>query len=255
MVTSGQLGRHGRLGNQLFQVASTIGIAKANGYEFAFPEWINHDAKERFGSTEDIEIGKWFPNWKEIRIIDPTHFDEHFVGEMGQLGWGWQGLKHPDGVSYVGHMQTERYFAHCADYIRNLFTFREPAKVNSYTAIHVRCGDYGSDYHPICTRDYYEQAMYAVPGPYIVFSDDAEKAYEILRNLLDGRSWFHTGTTHDALHAMTECRRHIIANSTFSWWGAWLANSSQVVAPRQWFGPAAAHLDTSDIYPPNWTVI
>jgi len=248
MVTFGQLGRYGRLGNAMFQVASTIGIAKANGYDYAFPEWINHDAKERFGSTEDIEIGKWFPNWKQIPRLT-TELPEHFIN------WGWQGLQHPDGVSYVGHMQSEKYFAHCSDYIRHLFTFREAAKVNSYTAIHVRCGDYGSDYHPICTRDYYEQAMRAVPGPYIIFSDDVEKAYDIVKPWLGARDWFHTGTTYDALYAMTECRRHIIANSTFSWWGAWLANSSQVVAPRQWFGPAAAHLDTSDIYLPNWTVI
>lgn len=248
MVTFGQLGRYGRLGNQMFQVASTIGIAKANGYDFAFPEWINHDAKERFGSTEDIDIGGWFSNWKQIPRLT-TELPEHFIN------WGWQGLKHPDGVSYVGHMQSEKYFAHCADYIRNLFTFRDPVKVNSYTAIHVRCGDYGSDYHPICTRDYYDAAMRLAPGPYIIFSDDTEKAYNILHGLLDSRDWFHTGTTYDALHAMTECSWHIIANSTFSWWGAWLANPGQVVAPRQWFGPAAAHLETSDIYPPNWTVI
>ena len=54
MVTFAQLGRYGRLGNQMFQVASTIGIAKANGYDYVFPEWVNHDAVERFGSKEDV---------------------------------------------------------------------------------------------------------------------------------------------------------------------------------------------------------
>ena len=247
-MTFGQLGRHGRLGNQLFQVASTIGIAKANGYDFAFPEWINHDAKERFGSTEDIDIGRWFPNWKDVPRLT-SELPEHFIN------WGWQGLTHQDGVSYVGHMQSEKYFAHCADYIRHLFTFRDAVKKNAYTAIHVRCGDYGSDYHPICTSDYYKQAVISMPGPYIIFSDDPLKADEILHGILKGDYWFHKGTTYDALLLMRDCRRHIIANSTFSWWGAWLANSSQVVAPRQWFGPAAAHLETADIYPPNWTVI
>jgi hypothetical protein len=247
MVTFSQLGRYGRLGNQMFQIASTIGIAKANGYEYAFPEWVNHDAVERFGSKEDVNVGECFPNWKHVPRLDREMADYH-------IPWGWHGLNHPDGWSYVGHMQSEKYFAHCADYIRDLFTFSKPSPKINATAVHVRCGDYGSDYHPICTREYYEKAFAVVPGPYMVFTDDLAKALQILwfhRHDLT----FHQGSTKGALHEMTACRRHIIANSTFSWWGAWLADSEQVVAPKQWFGPAAAHLDTSDIYCENWTVI
>jgi hypothetical protein len=247
MITFGQLGRYGRLGNQMFQIASTIGIAKANGYDYAFPEWINHDAVERFGSKEDVNVGEWFPNWKHVPRLDRELADYH-------IPWGWHGLSHPDGWNYVGHMQSEKYFAHCADYIRELFTFREPLKKINYTAVHVRCGDYGSDYHPICTREYYEQAFALVPGPYMFFSDDTPKAWEMLKEFFD-KGMFHKGDTYGALHLMAECRRHIIANSTFSWWGAWLAESDQVVAPKQWFGPAASHLDTSDIYCDGWVVI
>jgi len=251
MVTFGKLGRHGRLGNAMFQIASTIGIAKANGYDYAFPEWVNYDAAERFGSKEDVNVGKWFPNWEHVPRLD-RELPEHYVGEMGQLGWGWQGFGHPDNMSYVGHMQTERYFAHCADYIRELFIMRKQIKKEDYTAVHVRCGDYGSDYHPICTREYYEQAFALVPEPYLIFSDDIEKAMEIIPRSYSLR---FSGNTESSLWMMTCCRRHIIANSTFSWWGAWLAESNQVVAPKQWFGPAASHLDTSDIYCDGWVVI
>jgi hypothetical protein len=244
MVTFAQLGRYGRLGNQMFQVASTIGIAKANGYDFAFPEWVNHDAVERFGTTEDVNVGEWFPNWKHVPRLDREFADYH-------IPWGWHGLNHPDGWNYVGHMQSEKYFAHCADYIRDLFTFCKPIRKQNYTAVHVRCGDYGSDYHPICTKEYYRKAYALVPGPYIVFSDDAMKAYDIVPK----SDLYHVGDTKDTLQQMVSCRRHIIANSTFSWWGAWLAQSEQVVAPRAWFGPAAAHLETADIYCQNWTVI
>jgi hypothetical protein len=247
MITFGNLGRYGRLGNQMFQVASTIGIAKANGYDYAFPEWVNHDAVERFGSKEDVNVGEWFPKWKELPRLDREVPDYH-------IPWGWHGLNHPDGVSLLGHMQSERYFAHCADYIRELFTFCELRTTWDMTAVHVRCGDYGSEYHPICTREYYEQAFALVPGPYIVFSDDSDKAKNIIAGLTEGEK-YHSGGTYEALVAMTWCRRHIIANSTFSWWGAWLAQSEQVVAPKQWFGPAAAQLDTLDIYPNTWTVI
>jgi hypothetical protein len=244
MVTFAQLGRYGRLGNQMFQVASTIGIAKANGYDYAFPEWVNHDAVERFGSKEDVNVGEWFPKWKELPRLDREMADYH-------IPWGWHGLNHPDGWNYVGHMQSEKYFAHCAGYIRELFTFSKPSPRINATAVHVRCGDYGSDYHPICSREYYREAFALVPGPYVVFSDDAIKAYEILPK----SELYHVGDTKDTLQQMVSCRRHIIANSTFSWWGAWLAESEQVVAPRQWFGPAAVDYDPADIYCPNWTVV
>jgi hypothetical protein len=244
MVTFAQLGRYGRLGNAMFQVASTIGIAKSNGYEYAFPEWVNHDAVERFGSKEDVNVGEWFPNWKQVPRLDRELPDYH-------VPWGWHGLNHPDGWNYVGHMQSEKYFSHCADYIRELFTFSKPSPRINATAVHVRCGDYGSDYHPICSREYYREAFALVPGPYIIFSDDPMRAYKLVPH---GES-YHAGTTRSALEQMAACRRHIIANSTFSWWGAWLAQSEQVVAPKQWFGPAAAHLETADIYCENWTVI
>ena len=54
---------------------------------------------------------------------------------------------------------------------------------------------------------------------------------------------------------MSLCKSHIIANSSFSWWGAWLSNSRDVVAPSTWFGPNNAHLDTKDLYCKGWTLI
>jgi hypothetical protein len=247
MITFGQLGRYGRLGNQMFQVASTIGIAIANGYDYAFPRWVNHDAAERFGSTEDKNIGAWFPNWEKVKRMDVNTMADYHIP------WGWHGLNHPDGWSYTGHMQSEKYFAHCAGYIRELFTFSEPRQNVNMTAVHVRCGDYGGEYHPICTREYYEQAFALVPGPYMVFSDDPDKAKEIIEGLTEGIK-YHRGGTYEALFWMTCFRRHIIANSSFSWWAAWLADSDKVVAPATWFGPAA-ELDPTDIYCQNWTVL
>jgi hypothetical protein len=188
-------------------------------------------------------VGEWFPNWKHVPRLDRELADYH-------IPWGWHGLNHPDGWNYVGHMQSEKYFSNCADYIRELFTFSEPINKQNYTAVHVRCGDYGGDYHPICSKEYYRKAYAIVPGPYVVFSDDAMKAYDIVPK----SDLYHIGDTKDTLQQMVSCRRHIIANSSFSWWGAWLAESEQVVAPAAWFGPAAG-LDPTDIYCQNWTVI
>jgi hypothetical protein len=247
MVTFSSLGNYGRFGNQLFQVASIIGIAKANGYEYAFPKWVNHDARNRFGSVEDINVGKWFPKWEEIQTFSNA-LPEY------SIPWGWNGLNHPDGHSYIGHMQSEKYFAHCADYIRELFVLDKEKPKNHCTAVHIRCGDYGGDYHPIMSKEYYAEAMMYNDGPYIIFSDDFEKAMDIVGDFLGLQDYFYHGNTKDSFALMKSCKNHIIANSTFSWWAAWLANGN-VVAPKKWFGPLASHLETKDIYPDNWIII
>lgn len=245
MVTFGSLGRYGRFGNQLFQVASTIGIAKANGYDYGFPKWVNHDALDRFGTTEDINVGQWFAN--ELPVYEGIEMAEHYIS------WGWQGLVHPDNVSYSGHMQSEKYFEHCADDIRDQFKMKGENRKSNYTAVHVRMGDYGGDYHPICSFDYYLQAMARMSGPYLIFSDEILKAKEMLQPLVSSNDYFYTGNTFESFREMKMCRDHIIANSTFSWWAAWLANGN-VIAPKRWFGPAA-DLETKDIYPDKWTVL
>jgi len=248
MITFGKLGRYGRLGNQMFQVASTIGIARRLGYEVGFPRWENHDAKERFGSTEDNVVGNWFPKWKLIPLVDPDPFYEYFIP------WGFHGFDIPDGVSLVGHMQSELYFEHCRDDIRELFRMKDEPDWIPYTAIHVRMGDYGSDYHPICELDYYRKAMHRIKGPYMVFSDEPERAWEMLKPLTSGSDVLFHGDTKYAFSRMKRCRAHIIANSTFSWWAAWLAGG-EAVMPTRWFGPAAAQLETRDLRPPNWQAI
>jgi len=247
MVTFGKLGRYGRLGNQMFQVASTIGIARRLGYQVGFPKWENYDAKERFGSAEDISVGDWFPAFKNYPTIDPEPFYEYFIP------WGFHGFGIPDGVSLVGHMQSELYFEHCADEIRELFVMENQVR-HDYTAVHIRLGDYGGDYHPICHSSYYREAIKAIEGPYMVFSDDRWKASDILDSVLPRETIYHAGDTRDAFVQMKGCKSHIIANSTFSWWAAWLANG-EVVAPKQWFGPKASQLETKDIYPKQWIVI
>ena len=62
------------------------------------------------------------------------------------------------------------------------------------------------------------------------------------------------GPYHD-LYLMTQCSDFIISNSTFSWWGAWLADKGKVVAPETWFGPNNSHKSTRDLYPEHWTII
>ena len=243
MVTFNSLGRYGRFGNQLFQIAGTIGIATHNGYDYGFPKWVNWDAKERFNTDEDTEIHKWFKHaLPEVSVDLPDYF----------VHWGFHGLKYPDNVSYSGHMQSDRYFRHCEDLVRHYFTLETESERNDYTAIHIRMGDYGSEYHPVLSDDYLRSATAYLSGPYLLFSDGGDAAYRRLKENGIIAELF-VGDTFSSFREMKACKNHIIANSTFSWWAAWLAGG-KVVAPKKWFGPAA-NLDTKDIYCENWKVL
>ena len=246
MMIFSALGKYGRLGNQMFQVASTIGIARKYGRDFAFPKWVNHDQQNRFGISDNYAIGDAM--LRPLPLWDGRVYPDYYVQ------WGYHDDEViPDNVDLTGHMQSEKYFKHCEDVVRHYFEFEKPTEKHDYTALHVRMGDYGSDYHPICSQEYYRQAVEKVGGKIILFSDEPAKAVDYLSGIPIYK--VDVNNTINALHAMTMCSRHIIANSTFSWWGAWLAKSECVVAPKQWFGPAASHLETKDIYPESWIVI
>jgi hypothetical protein len=134
-------------------------------------------------------------------------------------------------------------------------------------SLHVRRGDYVSNpdssrVHALCGMDYHQTAVRRIaevsPQPHLfVFSDDPEWA---ARNLhLDHPMTIVTGndTRHDYedLHLMSLCKHHVVANSSFSWWGAWLNGNADkiVIAPARWF--ASGKFDTRDLFPSSWTTI
>jgi Glycosyl transferase family 11 len=184
----------------------------------------------------------------------------------------------------VGYWQSERYFADAADQIRRDFTPREPlepenaavADVISHStavSLHVRRGDYVSDaktqaVHGVCGLDYYARAMALVEaqlrgpgagkhaaGPhYIVFSDDPDwtRANLTSTHPMSFVTCNPPNRGYRDIQLMSLCQHHIIANSSFSWWGAWLNGRPDklVVAPRQWF--ASGGKDARDLVPVGW---
>ena len=173
-----------------------------------------------------------------------------------------------------GHWMSERYFSdHAAD-IRQDLTFREPptgrnaeiaaeiAASSDSVSIHVRRGDYlagsNSAIYASLGQTYYRRALAAmrqrVPQPrFFCFSDDPQAARRELDLPADSVFVEHNGTVaHEDLRLMSLCRHHIIANSTFSWWGAWLATASDqvVIAPHQWW--IHPDYDDTDIIPERW---
>ena len=130
--------------------------------------------------------------------------------------------------------------------------------VESPVALHIRRGDFlrNSANHHNLGLDYYEKALKYFPNRnVIVFSDDPEwcKEQELFS---DDRFLIAEGNSNYVdMCLMSQCDDFIIANSTFSWWGAWLANCGKVIAPKKWFGPNNAHLNTKDLYPDAWEIL
>lgn len=160
----------------------------------------------------------------------------------------------------LGYWQSEQYFSRFAASIRSDFTFRQPLsgrnavlaeRISACSAVslHVRRGDYVSDpknlgKHGVCSLDYYRDAIRAISRQvkdpaFFVFSDDMDW----VRNNLDIGAACHfvdhnTGPeSFNDMRLMSLCRHHVMANSSFSWWGAWLSpfEDKQVIAPKRWF--------------------
>lgn len=174
-----------------------------------------------------------------------------------------------------GFWQSEQYFSTIRQTLINDFQPTQPLTgelahiANAITqcnavAIHVRRGDYVSDptttaYHGVCSKQWYEQAAQYMKAKipelqFFVFSDDFEWAKNNLS--FDAPTTFIKPSPdglecHD-LYAMTLCKHNIIANSSFSWWGAWLNQHPNkiVIAPKQWF--IAGPQTTDDLIPKSW---
>lgn len=250
MITFANLGRLGRFANGMFQIAGTIGIAKANGYEFSFPEWKNYDHRN-FNLEEDIDIQKYFVNPLPV-CEDPGKYPDRWVN------WGYHGLNFPDNISLNGHFQSPKYFNHCIDTVKHYFRMKDEPDQNELVAIHYRAGDYteGKDtYHPRQGKEYYDKAMAEFPGAeFILFSDDPEAWCEMIDidviGISNGKDYI------EDFKLMKRCKSFIIANSSFSLMAAILGDhpEKKIVCPKLWFGSVAG-INGDHCYPENSIVL
>lgn len=226
MITYRNLGRNGRLGNQLWQIASTTGIARGQGERSAFPFW---RYQPYFSVPGDL-------------FVD----ERHLVGSS-DLGLGYfQNLCHLQGV----RDEIKDWFKPNPEVWEPLARrFSALLDLPHRTALHVRRGDYTdhSDLFVNLDVGYYRRAMALTQGPYLVFSDDLDWC----RRHLPGECIFmDRNRDYEDLFLMTTCHEHIIANSSFSWWGAWLANSRRTVCPAYWGDIFEGGTDA--FVPPAW---
>ena len=178
-----------------------------------------------------------------------------------------------------GFFQSYKYFIGYENKIRELFAFPTHAldepnkkvadiiKSTNSIAIHIRRGDYVNDattqqYHGNCSVDYYLKAISLLTAKekelsLFFFSDDSEWVKEQFRDLPYPKQFIDDNTGENSwkdMFLMSLCRHNIIANSSFSWWAAWLNTNpdKKVVTPKKWFVLSEEVINTSDLTPPDW---
>jgi hypothetical protein len=269
MIGFNALGRMGRFANQMFQYASLKGIAKNVGADYCIPyhkesinDGIGNKLRTELFDSFDLKVNVGVLNNGHAPVVNERFF--HFDEELFKLC--------PDHVSLQGYFQTEKYFKHIEDEIREDFTFKDeilkPCKemissVENPVALHVRRTDYltNSENHFNLSLDYYSAALKHFDNDrnVIVFSDDPQWCKE-QKLFSDDRFLVSENTDNRVdLCLMTLCDDFIIANSSYSWWGAWLSTNKnkKVIAPFQWFGKTGYTKDhnTKDLIPNDWTRI
>lgn len=252
MIGFNELGNKGWLGNQMFQYASLLGIARKNGYEFCIPPNDNTRVHD-YGLLDIFEMGSCketaYVNFDTVQVTS-FNFDKNFYENC------------PDNVNINGFFQTEKYFCEFRDEILKNFSFKKkyenPFKDEDYIALHIRRKDYiyYQNHHPVLDISYYERAISEISEklPVAVFSDDITWCAQNIKSA----DYFSVGADRDEdMYLMTQAKHNIIANSSFSWWGAWLNQNPDkiVIAPNNWFGSAYSHYDTSDLRPDDWILI
>ena len=257
-VTFSQLGQHGQLGNQLFQIAATVGIAYKNGMHAVLPAW---------------EYAQYFPNYIP-GIVNPEYkINEPFFHHAGIS------LDVQADVDLLGYFQSEKYWLNCEQEIAWLFrqtlvgNFKNPngsllTNNNNDVAMHVRRGDYvdNPNYFQL-TADYYIKALRRLHATYgelnvLCFSNDIEWCRHNLNEAVTGHkiNFIEGGTAIEDFYLGSRCDHFIIANSSFSWWMARLAEfrnpCTTVLRPEYWNdGDLLQKAEEKDICPDRWEVV
>ena len=248
----------GGLGNMLFEIAASYSTALRDG-------------KEMICDVTDIQMPHKPYTYYTNNILRKVKFSNELpnLGYIGENGFHYTPIPKIDGnVKLIGHFQSEKYFIEHRNEILELFEIDDKTKnhllekygeiINQDTcSIHIRRGDYLGlpTHHPTQSIDYYKEAIQIIGEEkhFLVFSDDIEWCKENF-DFLNNKTFISGNQDYEDLYLMSMCKNNIIANSTFSWWGAWLNKNEnkQVIIPSKWFGVSNSHLNTNDLYCDKW---
>lgn len=260
----------GGLGNLLFQICFTLALAKEHNDKYVFENRIQNDEiiKNRHGADVSNYYSTIFRNIdldSALKIMPQIGHESHFNYFVPQY--------EPNCINlYKGYFQSEKFFKKHEQYIYDLLkpTDELIQKIKdkypyldsmNCVSIHVRRGDYLAlpNHHPLLPVEYYHRALSKL-GEFdkiLLFTND----YQWCSNhLVDSRMVYIDEPDWVSMYIMGMCKQHVIANSSFSWWGAKFAelnfgeSNVKVIKPTMWFGPAVK-VDTSDMFPDRWISI
>ena len=277
----------GGIGNQLFCYFAGYSLARDLSFQLIVDvSDIRHKRAAHDVSIEDFDLpGKFvaendiavknFLKRLFIRIFKVIPFFTYFSNSYQSTVIGFEpaveDIRKP--VRLNGYFQTYKYFDKYADEILPLkmknqsdwFTSTlHELSVSDFISIHVRRGDYQqlSDNYGLLGKDYYKKALarlnqMSIFGRVVVFSDDITKAQELLRDVAPSDTYWidppKNTSPVESLILMSQAKANIIANSTYSWWGASLnTNKLAVIAPSKWFRGME---DPLDLYPIDWHLV
>ena len=246
----------GGFGNQMFQLATGFAYSR------------DHDRTLRLCAPPQNERPYY---WKSLLSrVAPLASGPMALVTYSEPAFSYRPLPVGEDAGFKGYFQSSRYFPGLRTFLRSLLTFPADARARigaRYGAlfsepcvlVHARRGDYVGkpDFHALLGADYYEAAKAeiekTVASPrYILISDDPSVWKEI--TCFGAEAVLFDESEDLTVYLMIHCRHFIIANSTFSWWGAYLSGSDHVVAPRRWFGLEGPK-DTEDLYESKWIVL
>ena len=252
----------GRLGNQMFEYAMARAQAKRLGVELVLDTTL-------YRQDHPFQLTQWSGVRERIVIGSKITIREQGMPYNEAIA-----NRIKDGDVIQGYWQSEKYFLNIAAEIRQAFTPLRPFDIASTrivhhmeqensVAVHVRRGDYLKEphksHHGVLDTDYYQEARkfllkYGSGYHFYIFSEDTEWCKENFES--DDVTIIEPGFESRDLYMMAQCRHAIIANSTYSWWGAWLGDGKLnpldriVVAPKKWFDQAKENY--SDVVPERW---
>ncbi len=239
----------GRLGNQLFVMAACLGIASRFNDTAVFSEW---------------SYAPFFANPPHISsTLDHSQFQDY-----EEPHFHFTPIPYHPYLNLKGYFQSEKYFQEQSNVIRAHFSphssiikaisIKYGSMLSNSVSVHVRRDNYltRQDTHPILPFSYYQEAIsrYDSLATLFIFSDDIEWCKTAFNDYKNRCVFVENQPDIVDLFVMSRCTHHIIVNSSFSWWGAWLNPSMEktVIAPSPWFGKKINH-DSSDLIPETWT--
>lgn len=282
----------GGLGNQMFQYAMGRSLAYRVGTElkldlawfaerptsatsrsFELNAFRIHASPATRNEVEQLRRSRGGKFSSLARQLNPYR-TKTFIEEKG-FAFDPSVMGLPDNVFLKGYWQSEKYFQDIVNLLLTEFypindlnqearVFEEAINASNSVSLHVRRGDYVTStsarvFHGTCPISYYLEAATfvikkATDAQFFLFSDDPKWVKDNFDlpfqvTVIEVRN---PRSAWEDMYLMSRCRHHIIANSTFSWWGAWLNRNpdKMVIAPRHWF--ADTSIDTSDLIPSSW---